>query len=76
MNKKVSLLLMVTICAIAFFVSISVISKSKGVESLESVLSPTPVPPNAPKTFKFDSSTDLKVELEKINPQILDSDFQ
>lgn len=40
---------------------------------------PTPtVPaptPNAPKTFSFDSSTDLKVELEKVNPQILDSDF-
>jgi len=39
---------------------------------------PTPVPattPNAPKTFQFDSSTDLKAELEKVNPQILDSDF-
>ena len=32
--------------------------------------------PNAPKTFQFDSSTDLKQELEKVNPQILDSDFQ
>ena len=38
---------------------------------------PTPVAtPNAPKTFQFDSSTDLKMELEKVNPQILDSDFQ
>lgn len=38
---------------------------------------PTPVPtPNAPKTFKFDSSTDLKQELEKVNPQVLDSDFE
>ena len=32
--------------------------------------------PNAPKTFKFDSSTDLKAELESVNPQILDSDFE
>ena len=32
--------------------------------------------PNAPKTFNFDSSTDLKKELEKVNPQVLDSDFQ
>lgn len=40
---------------------------------------PTPVPvavPVAPKTFQFDSSTDLKMELEKVNPQVLDSDFQ
>ncbi len=38
---------------------------------------PTPIPtPNAPKTFQFDSSTDLKVELDKVNPQILDTDFQ
>lgn len=38
---------------------------------------PTPVPTsNVPKTFKFDNSTDLKVELEKVNPQILDSDYE
>ena len=37
---------------------------------------PTPLPPQAPKTFKFDSQTDLKAELEKVNPQILDSDFE
>ena len=38
---------------------------------------PTPVAsPNAPKTFNFDSSTDLKQELEKVNPQVLDSDFE
>lgn len=32
--------------------------------------------PVAPKTFKFNSSTDLKKELESINPQVLDSDFE
>ena len=32
--------------------------------------------PNAPKTFKYDSSTDLKMELEKVNPQVLDADFE
>ncbi len=39
---------------------------------------PTPAPvakPNAPRTFNFDSTTDLKLELEKVNPQVLDSDF-
>lgn len=40
-----------------------------------------PVPsssPNikTPKGFQFDESTDLKAELEKVNPQVLDSDFQ
>ena len=37
--------------------------------------SPTLAPPKAPKTFQFDSSTDLKSELEKVNPQVLEDDF-
>lgn len=36
----------------------------------------TPAPPNAPKTFKFDGSIDLKMELDKVNPEVLDSDFE
>ena len=48
-----------------------------GQPKLTSSETPSPVPtPNAPKTFLFDSSTDLKMELEKVNPQILDSDFE
>ncbi len=31
--------------------------------------------PNAPKTYNLDSSTDLKKELNSINPQVLESDF-
>lgn len=27
------------------------------------------------KTYKFDSGTDLKKELDSVNPQVLDSDF-
>ena len=38
--------------------------------------SPTMASPNAPKTFNFDSQTDLKSELEKVNPQVLNSDFE
>lgn len=37
--------------------------------------SPDPTPA-VPKTFNFDSSTDLKMELDKVNPQVLDSDFE
>lgn len=37
----------------------------------------SPLPsPNSPKTFKFDQSTDLKKELETIDPKVLDSDLE
>lgn len=36
----------------------------------------TPTPGSRPKTFQFDASTDLKKELDSINPQVLDSDFE
>jgi hypothetical protein len=42
---------------------------------------PSPSPevissPNAPKSYQFDRGTDLKEELNKVNPQVLDSDFE
>lgn len=37
---------------------------------------PTPLPSSTPKQYKFDASTDLKKELEEINPQVLDGDFE
>jgi len=40
------------------------------------VVTPTPLPTEGLKTFKFDESTDLKAELEKVNPQVLDADFE
>ncbi len=40
-------------------------------EKVESSPSPSPTP----EGFKFDSSTDLKKELDQVNPQVLDSDF-
>lgn len=36
---------------------------------------PTPEPPSPPKQFKFDGSTDLKKELDSIDPKVQDSDF-
>lgn len=30
---------------------------------------------NPPQEVKYDSSTDLKEELETVNPEVLDSDF-
>lgn len=46
--------------------------------SLETRKSATPLPSaqiKQPVEIKYDSSTDLKKELEKINPQVSDSDF-
>ncbi len=43
---------------------------------LTSTPTPLPLPPQSPKTFKLDASTELEVELQKVNPQVLDSDFE
>ncbi|TSC88263.1 MAG: hypothetical protein G01um10147_168 [Microgenomates group bacterium Gr01-1014_7] len=37
---------------------------------------PTPTVMPKPKTFQFDSSTDLNAELEKVDPKVLESDFE
>lgn len=47
-----------------------------GSSSVSPTPSVTPKPPQAPETFQFDSSTDLKAELEKIQPEVLESDFE
>lgn len=40
------------------------------------IVTPVPTPAyNPPKEIKYDSSTDLKKELETVDPQVLDSDF-
>lgn len=42
----------------------------------QSTPSPTISSYNPPKEIKYDSSTDLKQELESIDPQVSDSDFE
>lgn len=46
-------------------------------DNLVSTPAPVVIPSATPtpKTYKFDSTTDLKKELDSINPQVLDSDF-
>lgn len=39
------------------------------------ISTPAPTSFNQPKEIKYDSATDLKKELDTVNPQILDSDF-
>lgn len=82
MQSKLKLLLIIvaTIIAIMFFVFphfkgrgslINPDFKAPKQQNFE-----TPQPNPTPKTFRFDSSTDLKMELDSINPQVLDSDFR
>lgn len=84
---KNKFLLVVILTILAMIVVYFVISKREdgmvGPKLIQQVTrqqdSPTASPsptPNTPKTFQFDSSTDLKAELEKVNPQVLDSDFE
>lgn len=79
-NKKVTAVLILLLVVILVLVvkhnvdgdSISLLNPL-GKNMVQSTPAPTP---NAPKIFKFDSSTDLKKELDSINPQVLDSDFE
>lgn len=72
MNKKI---LMIIILLIIF---LGIRFGVRGNLEISKPTIPTPIltVPQAPKTFKFDRSTDLKLELEKINPEVLDSDFE
>lgn len=83
--KKTLLMVALTIFAtiVVYFVigkeSVSLMGPGFMQQIIHPKPSTTPVPvssPNAPKTFKFDESTDLKMELDKVNPQVLDSDFE
>lgn len=75
MSKKTMILIIIIIIVIAGF---GVMSRDlqNDLQTPESVPDGSVIPPQAPKTFKFDSSTDLKKELESINPEIQDDDFQ
>ncbi len=79
--KKLFLIILITL--FATIVANYVMSKKNRISNLvtpNSQSSPTPsqipVPPQSPQTFKFDAATDLKAEWEKVNPQVLDSDFE
>ena len=74
MIKKISIIAAITIVGI-MWLGLNGNKAKNFVNPQIPAPSETPAPPQAPKTFQFDSSTDLKAELEKVNPQVLDSDF-
>lgn len=72
---KSKLLLLILFAFLAMAAALFYANKSAKLTSpvTNPVASPSPSP--TPTVFKFDSSTDLKKELDSINPQVLDSDF-
>ncbi len=84
MNKAIAIIICVIVIALVLFFSLGgknnklIAPGFTGQTKTSVTIAPTPTlsPPVAPQTFKFDRSTDLKQELEKVNPQVLDSDFQ
>lgn len=82
MKGKTLLLIILTVLVTAtlYFVTNKKVVNLVGpgvVGSIQQSPNPTPLAtPVAPKTFNFDKSTDLQKELESINPQVLDSDFE
>ncbi len=74
-KSKIITIALILFALITFwFIFKNSISKTSLV--VQPIPSNTPTPAPTPKTFKFDKSTDLKKELEGVNPQVLDSDFE
>ncbi|MCR4306202.1 MAG: hypothetical protein NUV73_03915 [Candidatus Daviesbacteria bacterium] len=83
MNKKILLILFLVILVIIviFFgirrSSTSLVSPAARQVSAEINNSPMPsTSSNQPKEIRYDSSTDLQKELDSVNPQVIDSDFE
>lgn len=76
-NKRLMIIITITIVVVMGIFLVRTPMRweaKKGITSAKPTLTPTPSA--TPKTFQFDASTDLMKELESINPQILDSDFE
>ncbi|MDO8576861.1 MAG: hypothetical protein Q7R82_00810 [Candidatus Daviesbacteria bacterium] len=89
MNRKKIVMIIIVLLLVATVWIIMWVMGSKGGslispglgEAVGNVVSQsTPQPSvstfNAPKEIKYGSATDLKQELDSINPQVLDSDFE
>ena len=82
MNKWLILIICTTIVALMIFLgSLGFTKRLTGnlispiffnTKGIEIEITPTP----APKTFQFDSSTNLNQELDSVNPEVKDDDFE
>lgn len=88
MSKKIliiaSILLIITLLAIVNFVinkkgmvNPGVVQNITGKKAIQQLSTPQPtVYNNLPKEVRYDGQTDLKKELDSINPQIYENDFE
>lgn len=72
MKKIIGLIIFIIIITVIIFMFRS--NPKPDLVTPSSVPVSTPAP--TPKQYQFDASTDLKQELESINPLVLDSDFE
>jgi len=84
MNKKTIVYAIIVLFIIIILIIVKNINKTNGeltnpglVTTTGQDTAPTTAPAyNPPKEIKYNESTDLKKELESINPEVLDSDFE
>lgn len=87
MNKKITFILAVITIIVLFLIVKFVILGEKtlvnpitkeatGLQENTPSSEPQTSAYNPPKEIKYDESTDLRKELESINPQVLDSDLE
>ena len=82
MNKKIPVIILIAVVILIWFLTTNKKDgnlASPGSKNKNAQVTSTPAPlatPQAPKSFQFDASTNLEAELEKVNPEVLDSDFE
>lgn len=70
-KNKILVILLIILGAVFFIVN----SGQNQPQVSPNILISSPSPSIFPKEITYDSSTDLKKELDTVNPQVLDSDF-
>lgn len=80
-NKIVTAVLFLLFVAIIWTIVYVIANKGGSLmtpksQTSQSIPLPSASSYNPPKEIKYDSSTDLKKELENVNPQVTDDDFQ
>ncbi len=81
-NNLLTIVLIIALAGIFILAGFFIFGDNKSDKLVSSVTNsitktptPTPTPTPPPIIYNFDESTDLKKELETINPKVLDSDF-
>lgn len=81
---KIKFVLVFIVIAVMAYIGYSVFPKEQPKElitptktnSISLKVTPTPTPAPTPVVFQFNNSTDLNKELNTVNPQVLNSDFE